>query len=151
MEVLHIPDGSSDEVKFKLHLYDENGKHLWSSAEHKFDPAKLSDVTFTADTSQISRVRSVNPVLEVDYRGKKRTFNCRHTRLELTYNWDMKEILMPLRDMMFATQTEFSVIRRGGVDYATVKIKASTPLKAVEILANFDIGKKGEYRKEKPD
>jgi len=54
--------------------------------------------------------------------------------LELTHNWDMKEILMPLRDMMFADKAEFSVVRRDGADYATVRIKNPTPLKAVEIL-----------------
>ncbi|MBE6362751.1 MAG: hypothetical protein E7054_03760 [Lentisphaerae bacterium] len=134
IEILNIPDGSTDKIRFKLNFNDENGKTLWRSQWKEFDPSKLSDITYTFPSENISGVQTVTPVIEIDYRNKIRRFTCRHTRIEYNHNWDMKEILMPLRDMFAPEEFKFEITRKNGIDHASVKLTAPRNLRAVEIL-----------------
>ncbi len=134
IELLNIPDTTEKTVyTVRLELVDQNGKVVHRFHEDKFRADQLTAVTYLVPSETLADYRAVIPVLEIDYKGKRKTIDTlEYTRLSPTVGWNFKEIRQPLRDLLIPETVSLKV----NGNQAEGSLRAGEPLASLELLDN---------------
>jgi len=143
IELLNIPD-SENKFTYTVHfsLKDLKGEIIADFPVQTFNASEMQDITLTFPTEKIAQ-QVVLPCLEIDYKGKKLTFEdgLHYVDLRTSWNWDYKWVKQPLRDLLKPLNAEFKLSSKGndGTEIFGASIKTEEPLAYVEILDNDDV------------
>ena len=138
IELLNVPDTPADgKYQVQLLLTDENGKVFRKMPTDSFRQNKLTSVTYKVGISPLfSKVRTILPVLKINYKGRNFTFKpAVYTRLFAATPNNAKELRLPIRDQYLPEKWNLNVFpRKDGSIGISAEISGGEKLQSVEVL-----------------